>query len=197
MNLRNLLPLAALAPALFFSFTARADVPNEPPSVTITSPVDGATFDGPTATFDVLVDAFPGDEGIESVVLNIDGVTVTSNTVEPYDFIAVEVGEGMHTLTAVAVSAQTQVEHPSADVSIVVFADGGTGDTGGTDTGGTGGTGGTDTNGGTSGTGEGGEGSEDGAKGCAAVPGGRLGGGGAMILLGLFTLGLSRRRREI
>lgn len=170
-----LLPLA-LAPALFFSSTAHADIPNEPPSVQITSPTTGATFDGPTATFDVVLDAFPGDDGIASIALRIDGQTVATDMDAPYGFEGVEVGEGMHSLVAVAASAADQSEYPSTNVDIVVFAAGdtGTGDSG------------------TTTTGDGGE-----SKGCATTSGtNRLGTGGAMLFIGLLSLGLARRRRE-
>lgn len=168
----------ALVPALLCSGTALADVPNEPPSVQITSPVTGATFAGPTATIDVVLDAYPGDDGISSILLQIDGTTVATDMDAPYGFEGVEVDEGMHSLVAVAVSSGL-AEYPSSAVDIVVFAADGTSDTSGT-----------------SGSGDSSD-TDSGAasKGCA-TSGNKLGAGGVMILIGLLSLGFARRRPE-
>jgi hypothetical protein len=55
-------------------------------------------FDGPTATIDVVLDAFSGDEGIASVRLLVDDTPVLIDNDMPYGFEGVEIAVGMHTL---------------------------------------------------------------------------------------------------
>ena len=175
MKLHTLTSCAALASALLFSSPAHADVASDPPSAQIISPDDGETFDGPTATIDVVLDVFEGDEfeGITHIDLRVDGETVATDADAPYGFEGVEVDAGMHVLTAVVLSTNN-VEYASTEVNIVVFDGMGTG----------------------TGTTEEGEGGTEGGK-CAVVDGGRLSGSGVMIVLGLLVLGVARRRREM
>lgn len=164
------------AALLLFATPAHADIPNEPPSVSITSPTDGQMFDGPTATIDVVLEAFGGDEGIDSIRLLVDDTPVLIDNDEPWSFEAVEIDEGMHTLVAVAVSASNGAEYPSEAVEIVVLAAAGseTSDSG--------------TSGGDAGT------SVEPKKGCSVAQGTQW--SAALVLLGLLGLPYAIRRRE-
>ena len=171
-----------LSPILLLATPAHADVPNEPPSGSITSPTDGQMFDGPTATIDVVLQTSPGDEGIGSVQLLVDDTVVSTDTEAPYGFEGVEITEGMHTLIAVVVSSLGD-EFPSEPVEIVVLAsaeesgDGSTGESGTTSSGGT-----------TAGT-------PPEAKGCSLAAGTQYGAGLILIsLFGLLTLAPRRRK---
>jgi hypothetical protein len=125
MNSHHTSPICVAASLLggllLFATPAHADVPNEPPSVTITSPTDGQMFEGTGVTIDVVLETFPGDEGIDSVRLLVDDTPVLIDNDVPYGFEGVEFEEGMHTLVAVAVSAADGGEYPSAPVEIAVF----------------------------------------------------------------------------
>lgn len=117
----NLAAVSLLGAGLLLTTPAQADVPNSPPSVSIISPTDGQMFDGPTATIDVYLEAFGGDEGIARIDLRVDGATVMTDADTPYGFEGVELTEGMHTLEAVAVSAAGGGDFPSEPVEIVVL----------------------------------------------------------------------------
>ena len=190
MNLtKSLLAGTVLLPLCLASPFARADVPNEPPSTQIVSPTDGAMFEGPTASFDVVTDTNSGD-GLESVVLRIDGEDVATASSTPWDFPGIELSEeGMHTLVAVAI-APNMDEFPSPAITVGVFgADSETGSGSESSSGGESGTSATtDT--------MTGEDEGESSNSCAVHSKPRLRGGGGMILLGLFCLGLARRRRE-
>jgi hypothetical protein len=164
MNLPRVASL--LIPSLLLATPALADVPNDPPSISITSPTDGQMFDGPTAMIDVVVDALGGDEGITSVKLLVDDTLVMTDTDTPYGFTGVEIDEGMHTIVAVAVSALGGTEYSSDPVEIVVLAAAG------------------ETSGGES----------SGGKGCSVASGTQIGAG--LVLICLFGLSLKGRRRE-
>lgn len=192
----SLLPRRALAAAALSlglclaSSEAAADVPNEPPSAQISSPTDGQTYEGGSALIDVMVEASPGDDGLASVHLLVDGAQEgDSLDAAPFTFAEVLLAEGMHELVAVAV-APGGVEYPSQAVNVVVFAAGETGTGGDT----------AETTGAEEGPTSTGaeEGAEEGAEssGCAVGSSTRLGSGGGMILVGLFCLGLAYRRRE-
>lgn len=170
------------------SSEAAADVANEPPSAQISSPTDGQTYEGGTALIDVMVNALPGDDGLASVLLLVDGEQEQSADAAPYTFFDVLLDEGMHELVVVAVSPQGD-QYPSEAVNVVVFAAGETG-TGGDTAETTGGEEGPTT------TGDEGSEEEGSSGGCAVGSSTRLGSSGGMILLGLFCLGLASRRRE-
>jgi PKD repeat protein len=78
--------------------------PEVPPTVTITSPGDGAKL-APNAAFTVTADAADA-RGIEKVDFTFDGTTVTDTTA-PYSaaFNSTGKAEGMETITAVATDA--------------------------------------------------------------------------------------------
>lgn len=172
---------SSLGLSLLLAAPAHADIPNDPPSVSITSPTDGQMFDGPTATIDVMVEAFGGDEGINSVRLLVDDTPVLIDNDMPFGFEGVEIAEGMHTLVAVAVSSLDGDEFPSVPVEIVVIAAAEETSTGETSTG----------------ESSAGESSGDPAKdtkGCSVGAGTQVGGG--LMLICLFGLSLAGRRRE-
>ena len=108
------------------SSEAAADVPNEPPSAQISSPIDGQTYEGGTALIDVQVTVNPGNEGLTDLLLLVDGEQLQSLQAAPYTFFDVLLDEGMHELVAVAV-APGGAEYPSPSVNVVVFAAGETG----------------------------------------------------------------------
>ena len=186
---RRALAAAALSFGLCLASTeAAADVAPEPPSAQISSPMDGQTYEGGSALIDVMVDAFPGDDGIANVLLRVDGEQEQSVDTAPYTFFDVLLDEGMHELVVVAVSPGGD-QYPSNPVNVVVFAAGETGTGGDT----------AETTGAEEGSSTTGDGdSEEGgsSSGCAVSSSTRLGSSGGMILLGLFCLGLAYRRRE-
>jgi hypothetical protein len=175
-----------LTSSLLFATPAHADVPNEPPSVSITSPTDGQMFDGPVATIDVVVDTFSGDEGIDSVRLLVDDTPVLIDNDTPYEFTGVEIDEGMHTLTAVVVSAADGGEYPSDPVEIVVLAAADETASGESSAG--------ESSAGESSAGESSGGSTPSTKGCSVASGTQIGAG--LVLICLFGLSFSSRRRE-
>jgi hypothetical protein len=176
--------VSLLGPSLLLAGTAHADVPNEPPSVSITSPTDGQMFEGPTATIDVVLDAFGGDEGINSVRLLVDATPVMIDDAMPWGFEGVEIAEGMHTLEAVVVSAADGDEFSSGPVEIVVL--GAAGETGGTSSG--------ESSAGESSAGESSGGTSEEPKGCSVGSGTQIGAG--LVLVCLFGLSFAGRRRE-
>ncbi len=193
------LTLAALASTWLVSGTASADVAPDPPSVEITSPVDGAMLMGDPAVFDVEVDVFSGDSGVSEVQLTLNGETVATSIDPPFTFTGVEAPVGMHTLVAIAVEVGSGRQYPSQAVTIAVLAGGGTADgtAGGTAGDGSTGPGGGDTDdpttASTSGGGEEPPPAEE-PSGCATASGTTLGGASAM--LGLLLMGIGRRRRR-
>jgi hypothetical protein len=179
---------AALLGPLSFSIPAHADVPNEPPSVSITSPTDGQMFDGPVATIDVVLEAFGGDEGINSVRLLVDDTPVLIDNDMPWGFTGVEIDEGMHMLVAVVVSALDGGEYESTPVEIVVLgAAGESGGSSGSDSSGSG-------SGSSAGESSGGTGMEP-KKGCNVTSGTEIG-TALTFAFCLFAVSYVGRRRE-
>ncbi len=76
-------------------------VDSQPPSVSITSPTNGATVSG---TVNVVVDASDADSGMQSVSLSIDGSTVGTLNAAPYQWSwnTSSLANGTHTLLATA-----------------------------------------------------------------------------------------------
>jgi hypothetical protein len=165
-----------LSPILLLASPAHADVPNEPPSISITTPTDGQMFDGPTATIDIVLETFGGDEGIDSVRLLVDGTPVLIDNDTPYGFEGVEITEGMHALVAVVVSAADGDEFSSEPVEIVVLAAAG------------------ETSAGESSAGESSGDTTKPANGCSVGSGTQIGAG--LVLVCVFGLSLAGRRRE-
>lgn len=176
-----------VGPSLLLATPARADIPNEPPSVSITSPTDGQMFDGPTATIDVVLDAFGGDEGINSVRLLVDGTPTLVDNDMPYGFEGVEIAEGMHTLEVMVVSAADGDEFSSGLVEIVVLAAAGSETSAGESSAG-------ESSAGESSAGESSGGTTPETKGCSVGSGTQVGAG--LVLVCLFGLSFAGRRRE-
>lgn len=105
MNTRATLSLTcaltafALGPAV-----AHADVPNcDPPSVSIASPQDGATFEGDPAEVTVKV-AVVGGEELRNLLVEAEGVEAAAMAItSPGDYdLVVQLAPGSHTLQATA-----------------------------------------------------------------------------------------------
>jgi hypothetical protein len=178
---------SVLSSSLLLATPAHADIPNEPPSVSITSPTDGQMFDGPTATIDVVLDAFGGDEGIDSVRLLVDGTPVLIDNDMPWGFEGVEIAEGMHMLEAVVVSAADGEEFSSVPVEIVVLGAAGETSTGESSAG--------ESSAGESSAGESSGGTTPATKGCSVRSGTQIG-AGLVVLVCLFGVSFAGRRRE-
>ena len=163
---------------------AKADVAEDPPSATITSPQDGDMFSGAPITLDVTLDVFEGTMGLDRIELRIDDATVGMLTQAPWTYPGVMLDEGMHTLVAVAIIPGGD-EFPSPVINVAVFA----GDT--TDTGS-----GSDTSADTAADSndESGSGSGGSSNKCSVVSGST---GGGLLVAGLALFGLAgvRRRR--
>jgi MYXO-CTERM domain-containing protein len=159
---------------------------DSPPTVEITNPENGTSYDNDSAEFDIEIDA-NDDIGIKEVRIKIndeeqEGVR---DTEAPWGFPAVMFPEGQYTLVAVAEDYAGNVVE-SAPVGVGVGMD--APDTGNDEEGGTGGEG--------SGTGPGFDGGErgetnDGCN-CSSSSNGTSSG---LVALGLMLLGLRRRRR--
>ncbi len=106
--------------SLGFASVAAADVGPDPSSATITSPEDGASFEGAPASIDVVLDVFVTELGLDRVELRVDGATVATLSQAPWTFTGVSLDEGMHELVAVAIAGAD--ENPSAPVNVVVLA---------------------------------------------------------------------------
>ncbi len=167
---------------------AKADVAEDPPSATITSPQDGDMFSGAPITLDVTLDVFEGTMGLDRIELRIDDATVGMLTQAPWTYPGVTLDEGMHTLVAVAIIPGGD-EFPSPVINVAVFA-GDTTDTGsgtGTDTS-------ADTGTAADSNDESGSGSGGSSNKCSVVSGST---GGGLLVAGLALFGLAgvRRRR--
>jgi plastocyanin len=94
--------------------------PNVPPSVTIGSPANGATF---AAGDNILIEAAASDpeNALERVDFFVNGNLLGSAASAPYSFVFNNAGPGNHTLSAIAVDEQGATS-PPAVVSIAVQA---------------------------------------------------------------------------
>ena len=93
---------------------------NQPPSVAITSPVEGATAKEP-ATVTVSADASDSDGTIQRVVFYANGAPIGAVTSAPYTITWLNVPAGAYTLTAIATDNQFGTT-TSAPVHIVILA---------------------------------------------------------------------------
>lgn len=110
----------ALGLALLSPLPASADVGEDPPQITITSPADGDSFDGPTATVTVEVEVVTQFSPLTALALQVDGEVVSSqNSTGPYDSFEITLDAGMHEL--IALGTQDGFDFPSAAVNVVVF----------------------------------------------------------------------------
>ena len=74
---------------------------NQPPSVNITAPANGATFTAP-ASFTVRANASDSDGTVSRVQFLRNGALVRTDTTSPYTYAASNLGAGMYTFTATA-----------------------------------------------------------------------------------------------
>ncbi len=72
-----------------------------PPSVTITNPAAGATFQAP-ATFDIGASASDSDGSVTNVQFLVNGSVIGNDTTSPYSATASSLAAGSYTLSAVA-----------------------------------------------------------------------------------------------
>jgi MYXO-CTERM domain-containing protein len=155
------------------------------PSVIITEPGTGTMFDGPQATFNILVDAQDEGHGVKSVSLEINGQVVATDAHEPWEFANAQFPEGAWLIVAIAEDWNGNLA-PSEPVAIGVGQEPPEVPTGDGDGDGDGETGGESETGGS------GDPSIDGDQGCGCSTdrrGAPLGFG-----LGLLVLALVRRR---
>ncbi|MGI8672576.1 MAG: S8 family serine peptidase, partial [Luteitalea sp.] len=97
---------------------------NVPPAVSITTPVNGATFTAP-ATLQVSVSASDADGVVGRVDLYVDGALRGSASVAPYSFALSNVPRGVFGLTATAVDDRGAVTTSAAVAVNVQAATGG------------------------------------------------------------------------
>jgi MYXO-CTERM domain-containing protein len=161
------------------------------PIVAITAPDNGAVFEGPQASFDILIDAQDEGHGVKSVALEVNGEVVATDEHAPWEFANAQFPEGGWILVAVAEDWNGNVG-ASEPVAIGVGQDPPELPTGEDDGDGDGESGGpTSETGGELGD-QGIDG--DGGCACAATPADR--GAPLAMLLGLLALVGFRRRRE-
>lgn len=201
MELRRRLPLLALSVGLF-STSALADAPNEdesPPTVTITSPADQATFTGAPAMVTVTVTAEDPDTGVDEVALSLDGADEPTKSTAPYSW-ELELAEGMHEISVTATNGHGY-RSAATIIHVVVFPDGGgssggaESSGGGSDSEGSAGSAGGSAGGSTATAGDEGGGDDDDKGGCSTGrPRGLLGSGIAFTVA--FVAGIALRRRD-
>jgi len=79
----------------------RIGLPNTPPTVSISSPADGALFVGP-ATFTFSADAFDLENGVSDVEFYVGADFVDDVFASPFSTTVTDLGSGSYTLFAVA-----------------------------------------------------------------------------------------------
>ena len=136
----------------------------QPPTVSITAPVDGATFDAPAA-FSITADA-TDNIAVASVELLMNGMTVGIDSAAPWEWSVTDLPEGEYALQAKASDGSNVAMSDTVTVTVGGVDDTDTGDTGGTGDDSTGGDG-------TGGDGTGGDGT---GTGCDVTGGGSGGG---------------------
>src|SRR6266705_4542076 len=92
--------------------------PNVPPSISITSPAAGATFNAP-ATIPITVNATDSDGRVTLVESFANGTLISASSVAPFGFTWSNVGAGSYALTASATD-NSGAQTTSAPVSITV-----------------------------------------------------------------------------
>jgi len=92
--------------------------PNVPPSISITSPAAGATFNAP-ATIPITVNATDSDGTVTLVGIFANGTLISASSVAPFGFTWSNVGAGSYALTASATD-NSGAQTTSAPVSITV-----------------------------------------------------------------------------
>jgi regulation of enolase protein 1 (concanavalin A-like superfamily) len=100
------------------SITVQAAPPNQPPTVALTSPANGATFTAP-ATVTLAASASDPENRLARVEFYRGTTLLGTDTVSPYSFTWSSVAAGSYTLTAKAVDADGGIT-TSAPVSMTV-----------------------------------------------------------------------------
>jgi serine protease AprX len=96
-------------------------VVDNPPTVTITNPTDGATVSG---TINITADA-SDDNGVTQVEFFVDGGSIGVDTTAPYEITwdSTTVVDGNHMITATATDAISQIASDSNNVNVDNIAD--------------------------------------------------------------------------
>ncbi len=89
----------ALCTAVFDNVSISNIANNQPPVVSITAPLNGATFTAP-ATIRLIANATDGDGSISKVEFFFGATLINTQTSSPYDFTWRNVAAGTYTLTA-------------------------------------------------------------------------------------------------
>ncbi|MBI3870414.1 MAG: lamin tail domain-containing protein [Verrucomicrobia bacterium] len=97
----------------------RANLPNTPPVVSITSPANGASY-LPPVNIDIAANAFDSDGTIRKVEFFADGVKIGEDLSSPYGVSWANAPSGVHTLTARATDSGLAIA-VSDPVEIAVF----------------------------------------------------------------------------
>lgn len=172
-----------LGPAATCGDAFNAEPDDVPPTVVITEPATGSTFDGPMASVNIAIDAQDEGHGVKEVRLKINGGVIASDLFEPYLFANAAFPSGGYLLVAEAEDWAGNISE-SEPVAIGVGEQPPDVPDPDPDTGASDDPGGTD-------GGDLGIGDDEG--GCACSSGGRGGGLGGMLGL-VMLLGLWRRR---
>ncbi|MFH0948468.1 MAG: Ig-like domain-containing protein [Elusimicrobiota bacterium] len=98
------------------SVTVNNAVPDNPPTVSITSPLNGATVSGTV----VVISSASDDNGINRVEFYVDGVLKSSDTTAPYSYSwdTTASSDGVHTLKAIAVDTSSQTATVQISVTV-------------------------------------------------------------------------------
>ena len=112
--MKHLLKTARLLLATSITFAAYAD--NTPPSVTITSPINGQTFKGATM---VLLTAMASDADgeVANVEFFVNGISVGIDTAFPYR-MGTTLLPGRHTITAQAKDNDGNISFDTVEVVV-------------------------------------------------------------------------------
>jgi len=105
-----------------FSYSCDPGSVDNPPSVTLTSPADGATVSG--TAVDVTANA-SDDNGVTQVEFFVDGNSIGVDTTAPYEasWDSTSVADGSHTISATATDTIGQTRSDSINVSVDNVAD--------------------------------------------------------------------------
>jgi endonuclease/exonuclease/phosphatase family metal-dependent hydrolase len=101
---------SALNTSTFDNVTVTPEVPNRPPTVAITTPVDGATFTAP-ASIAISATAADDDGAITTVEFRAGSTSLGVDTTSPYEWLWDQVPAGTYAISAVAtdsVGARTE-----------------------------------------------------------------------------------------
>jgi hypothetical protein len=105
-------------PFVFETSTIQVTIDNQPPSVSLVTPVDGETFSVDDDS--IVIQPQPQDNlSLDRVVIYVDGVAVSTATVAPYAYRWNITGPGLHTIQVRAYDAAGNVAD-SSQITITV-----------------------------------------------------------------------------